>query len=209
MITDSPNNRPRRDFVRDSLLALIQQQTPGTHLTAIEISQRLRDQGIKVSLATIYRMLHRLEKSGDVGTVPSDSGKRYEAASVEHDHDHLICLRCGLTIEFTDDLIKGLGTNLAARKGYDYHGSRFDIFGFCATCRRNDNYSKVENLLNLLAEAKQNLSNVQKELTDAEESAIKRRTQSCHVNVVRSLGLVEKVLSVLAEAKELSVSERE
>lgn len=107
----------------------------GIHLTAPEVYKRAKENGLKVSLSTVYRTLNHLSEQGQVQALSGEHGRRYESAGVGHDHDHLICLKCGLTIEFEDDLIGGFGRTVAERKGYDYHNSRFDILGLCPQCK--------------------------------------------------------------------------
>jgi Fur family ferric uptake transcriptional regulator len=115
----------------------------GFHLTAGDVYRRAREEGLQVSLSTIYRVLSDLQADGNVSTVAGEHGKRYEARDSEHDHDHLICVKCGLTIEFEDDLIRGFGKTLAQRKGYEHKSSRFDIFGICGDCKSKDEDHKI------------------------------------------------------------------
>src|ERR1700691_5620377 len=98
------------------------------HLTAPEVYQRTKEMGLEISLSTIYRSLHKLKVHGNVSTVTGERGLRYETTEAGPDHDHLICLGCGLTIEFTDELIRGFGKSLVERKGFEHKSSRFDIF---------------------------------------------------------------------------------
>jgi Fur family transcriptional regulator, ferric uptake regulator len=115
----------------------------GVHLTASEVYRRAHEEGLRVSLSTIYRVLAGLQADGNISTVAGEHGRRYEARDSEHDHDHLICVKCGLTIEFEDDLIRGFGKTLAQRKGYEHSSSRFDIFGICADCKSKDEDHKI------------------------------------------------------------------
>lgn len=121
--------------MHETIATLIADMPRGTHLTANEVFSRAQQQGIQVSLSTVYRVLNDLESRGDITTMTGDHGKRYESASTAEDHDHLICLKCGLTIEFVDDFIRGLGKSVAQRKGYEHKSSRFDILGLCGDCK--------------------------------------------------------------------------
>lgn len=116
----------------------------GDHLTAPEVYELALERGLKVSLSTIYRTLNRLKAHGNVITVSGDRGLRYEAAEEGPAHDHLICLACGLTIEFYDELIRGFGKTVAQRKGFDHTTSRFDILGYCQNCRAKDETHKID-----------------------------------------------------------------
>ena len=114
------------------------------HLTAPEVYKRAKESGLKVSLSTVYRTLNNLSEQGQVQALAGEHGRRYEAADGEHEHDHLICVKCGLTIEFEDDLIRGFGKNVADRKGYEYRHSRFDILGICQQCREQGDEHHLE-----------------------------------------------------------------
>ncbi len=116
--------------------------------------------GFDISLSTVYRNLHRLRAVGNVMTVGGERGLRYETAQEVHEHDHLICLSCGLTIEFQDELIRVFGKTVAQRQGYNHHSSRFDILGYCSDCSlKNDAHSidqtasALKHCLDSLAEA--------------------------------------------------------
>jgi len=85
-----------------------------------------------------------LKADGDVITVAGDRGLRYEAAEEGPAHDHLICLGCGTTIEFYDELIRGFGKTVAQRKGFEHTTSRFDILGYCQACRSNDEGHRID-----------------------------------------------------------------
>src|SRR5690349_15581097 len=126
---DSPDVlvRTRQSGVHDSLESFIKGLPRGVHLTAPEVFKLAKEQGLKVSLSTVYRTLNHLSSQGQVQALSGEHGRRYEAADGDHDHDHLICVKCGLTIEFEDELIRGFGKSVAERKGYEYRHSRFDI----------------------------------------------------------------------------------
>lgn len=129
---------------REAIAAIVRSAPKGTHLTAPEVFERARELGLNVSLSTVYRILHRLKALGDVSTVSGERGLRYETAEEGEDHDHLICLGCGLTIEFVDDLIRGFGKTVANRKGFEHHSSRFDILGYCSQCNAHDDLRRME-----------------------------------------------------------------
>jgi Fur family ferric uptake transcriptional regulator len=129
---------------QSAIAALIRELPRGTHLTAPEVYRRAQAAGLKVSLSSVYRTLNLLQAHGDVSAVAGDHGKRYEAREEGHDHDHLICVKCGLTIEFEDELIRGFGKTVAERKGYEHKSSRFDILGICQECKSKDQDRKVE-----------------------------------------------------------------
>jgi Fur family transcriptional regulator, ferric uptake regulator len=134
---DKPRSQP-------SLESFIKNLPRGQHLTAPEVYKLAREQGLRISLSTVYRTLHNLSTHGQVQAIAGEHGRRYEALEAGHDHDHLICVKCGLTVEFEDDLIAGFGKSVAEWKGYEYRSSRFDILGICNTCRSRGDEHKIE-----------------------------------------------------------------
>jgi Fur family ferric uptake transcriptional regulator len=136
--------KTRHSQVQESLESFIKGLPRGVHLTAPEVFKMAKEQGLKVSLSTVYRTLNNLSVQGQVQALSGEHGRRYEASDGGHDHDHLICVKCGLTIEFEDDLIRGFGKTVADRKGYEYKHSRFDILGVCQPCRSQGDDHRID-----------------------------------------------------------------
>lgn len=140
----------RQNQVLEAIASLVQALPQGTHLTAPEVHNRARQVGLSVSLSAVYRALNALKEQGNVATLSGDRGLRYEATAGGHDHDHLICLKCGLTIEFVDELIHGFGKLVAQRKGYEHRSSRFDILGICSDCKAKDEDHQIKQAIQCL-----------------------------------------------------------
>lgn len=82
-----------------------------------------------ISIATVYRTVKLFEEAGitqkhDFG----DGRSRYEEASSEH-HDHLIDLKTGKVIEFTNEEIELLQKEIAKRLGYKLVDHRLELYG--------------------------------------------------------------------------------
>lgn len=152
-IPPGSDKQRRQGQVQQAIAELVRDIPRGTHLTAPEVYRRAKDLGLQVSLSTVYRTLHILQSHGNVSTVSGDRGLRYEAAGSGEDHDHLICLKCGLTIEFVDDLIRGFGKSVAQRKGFEHTSSRFDILGLCSDCQDRDEDHRIEQAVSHLKES--------------------------------------------------------
>jgi Fur family ferric uptake transcriptional regulator len=128
--------RPRE--TQEAIASIVRDLPKGIHITAPEVFERAKALGLDVSLSTVYRILHRLKAVGNVMTVAGERGLRYETKEEGPEHDHLICLGCGLTIEFVDELLRGFGKAVADRKGFEHKSSRFDILGYCQECSSKD-----------------------------------------------------------------------
>lgn len=153
--------------LQDAIESVVKSLPKGQHLTAHQVYKRAQEMGVKVSLSTVYRTLNLLSLTGNVSTVSGEQGRRYESREIGDDHDHLICLKCGLTVEFSDDLLKGFGKVVSERKGFDHHSSRFDIFGFCNQCKLQREDLKVDKAIIALEDI---IANWQ-DLTDSLEQA--------------------------------------
>jgi Fur family transcriptional regulator, ferric uptake regulator len=142
-----PSKKSARQGDNQQAIASIVRGLPqGIHLTAPEVFEKAKEKGLEVSLSTVYRTLSRLKHTGDVITVLGERGLRYETTEKGPEHDHLICLGCGLTIEFVDEVIRNFGETIAQRKGYEIVSSRFDILGYCQKCNVKDDRHKSEHM---------------------------------------------------------------
>ena len=107
----------------------------GDHLTADQIRTRLVGRLPGINLPTIYRTLAFLRSAGLVQEVRvGDGAVRYEAASAEERHPHLVCRACG-RIEHVE--AAELGATLAsaaAERGYADRDLDVVVFGTCGPC---------------------------------------------------------------------------
>lgn len=90
----------------------------------------------KIGLATVYRSLALLIKSGlalemDFG----DGQKRYESSYMHAHHDHMVCTECGRIIEFNHPLIEKYQEDVATQNGFKITSHKLDLFGICNDCR--------------------------------------------------------------------------
>ncbi len=190
----------RQGQLQCAIAALVKDLPKGEHLTAPEVFRRARACGLKVSLSTVYRVLNQLQAHGNVSTVAGEHGKRYEAHQDDREHDHLICLKCDLTIEFSDDLISGFGKAVAERKGYEHRHSRFDIFGICNTCKASDEDHKIETAIgaleNALSSTGEATAILESAITQAESRKLPRARQAAEAAVVRLREAIDELLEV-------------
>ena len=108
-----------------------------SHFEAEDIFFRLRQQNVNVSQASIYRTLPLLVDSGIVRKAPCERMKaRYEYAFGRNCHEHMVCVRCGMIIEFQDQRIKKMQTELAGKHRFKILDHSVVIFGLCNRCSR-------------------------------------------------------------------------
>jgi Fur family ferric uptake transcriptional regulator len=178
----------------------------GTHLTAPEVYERTKDFGVEISLSTVYRALHRLKSHGNVSTVSGERGLRYETVEEGGDHDHLICLGCGMTIEFVDELIRGFGKGVAERKGFEHSWSRFDILGYCSECSAHNSGNRIQQSIDYLRSALDALADGSEHLRNAIELQEFKKiaksftlVQSATEKLKKAVGDCESSLGLLAK----------
>ena len=109
------------------------------HLSVEDIEQQLRERGLHIGKATVYRTLDILARSGMITERDFGEGfRRYERVPGHPHHEHLICTRCGKVIEFTNDRLERLKALVAEEYGFEHHHHRLDIYGVCRECQLKD-----------------------------------------------------------------------
>lgn len=82
-----------------------------------------------ISIATVYRTVKLFEEAGITQRHDFGDGRaRYEEAAREH-HDHLIDLKTGKVIEFSNDEIERLQKEIARKLGYRLVDHRLELYG--------------------------------------------------------------------------------
>lgn len=102
------------------------------HISAEELHLAARDAGHNIGLATIYRTLNLLAEADLVEQKSFVDGRHvYEINMPGEHHDHLICLDCGLVVEFESAEIEALQDRIAAKNQFALKAHRLDLFGHC------------------------------------------------------------------------------
>jgi Fur family ferric uptake transcriptional regulator len=101
------------------------------HISIDELLARVRKRNKKVGYATVYRTLKLLVDAGiAIQRQFGDGQARFEVDG-EH-HDHLICTKCGLILEFEDEEIEELQDKIAQRLGgFNVTRHRHELYGLC------------------------------------------------------------------------------
>jgi Fur family ferric uptake transcriptional regulator len=107
------------------------------HFEADELLFKMKEKGVKISRATVYRTLELLVKSGMVRRVHlGEDHYHYEHVTGNSHHDHLICTTCGGVIEFHDDVLEKRQLEICERKKFTPTFHNLQILGVCDSCRR-------------------------------------------------------------------------
>jgi Fur family ferric uptake transcriptional regulator len=107
------------------------------HFEADELLFKMKEKGVKISRATVYRTLELLVKSGMVRRVHlGEDHYHYEHVRGDSHHDHLICTTCGGVIEFHDEELERLQREICTKKKFTPTFHNLQILGICDSCRK-------------------------------------------------------------------------
>jgi len=106
--------------------------------SAQELHDILRHRGEPIGLTTVYRSLQTLAESGEVDCLVADDGEtRYRKCGAAH-HHHLVCRKCGATVEIAGPAVEKWADAMAAEHGYTAVSHTLEIFGLCQTCTKSN-----------------------------------------------------------------------
>ncbi len=102
--------------------------------SAQEIHALLEQGDERVGLATVYRTLQALAESGEVDVLRSEEGEAlYRRCSGSH-HHHLVCRRCGRTVEVAGPAVERWADAVAQEHGFSDVSHTLELFGTCSEC---------------------------------------------------------------------------
>lgn len=105
------------------------------HLSSEDLYRLVKEQDPSIGQTTIYRTLKLLVEAGLASEVRFGDGRtRYEPNNKFPHHDHMICTRCGATIEFFSAELKELQNKIAATHGFTPKQHSLRLFGRCSSC---------------------------------------------------------------------------
>jgi len=105
------------------------------HVSAETILELVKPEYPYINLSTVYRTLDMLVELGLVAETDLGSGVRQFEILGTHPHHHLICQRCGGTVEIDDETLQPLRERLQTLYGFEPRMDHFAIFGVCQHCR--------------------------------------------------------------------------
>lgn len=99
------------------------------HPDVEDLHRRALAEDANISIATVYRTVRLFEEAGILERRDFGDGRaRYEEASDNH-HDHLIDIKSGHVIEFTNSAIEALQEKIAAELGFRLIGHKLELYG--------------------------------------------------------------------------------
>jgi Fur family transcriptional regulator, ferric uptake regulator len=105
------------------------------HLTAEEIINHVHKKFPNINKSTIYRTLELLEKNECVYKIDSMDRAVYYHAEAGH-HHHLVCSKCGKTIDFEKELFAPVKNSLVKKYGFKLDSRHVIVSGLCGKCSK-------------------------------------------------------------------------
>jgi Fur family ferric uptake transcriptional regulator len=107
------------------------------HLTTEEIIAYVQERMPGVHKSTIYRTLELLEETGCIYKSELDDKSIYHHAEEGH-HHHLVCSKCGKTIDCDENLFIPVEQKLGKKYGFHVNFKHVVMSGICEECK-NEN----------------------------------------------------------------------
>ncbi len=106
------------------------------HRSVEDIYRTVRAKDPRVGYTTVYRTMKLLSDCGLAREIDLDDGvMRYEHLYNHEHHDHMICMRCGKSIEFYDPDIEALQDEASDHLDFKVMDHKLQIYGLCADCQ--------------------------------------------------------------------------
>lgn len=106
-------------------------------LSAQQIHARLRAQGERVGLTSVYRALQALADDSAVDVLRTASGEAtYRSCRTAAHHHHLVCRSCGSAVELAAPQVERWVASVARSHGYHVDSHTLEITGTCPRCTR-------------------------------------------------------------------------
>lgn len=112
------------------------------HISTEEVFALVKKQYPYANISTVYRTLELLEELGLVTKTDFGEGcVRYHHAEKGH-HHHLVCQRCGVTIDLDEAELLLLQETLMKKHRFKADLRHMAIFGLCADCQTGKKIEK-------------------------------------------------------------------
>jgi Fur family ferric uptake transcriptional regulator len=117
---------------RRALAVLIADQEG--HFTAAELVAAARQRRVGVGRATVFRTLETLDEIGAIERLDLPSGEHAYVGCEPAHHHHIVCSRCGRTVEIDDAGLRPVVREVARQTGFRVDDHRLELFGLCPAC---------------------------------------------------------------------------
>jgi Fur family ferric uptake transcriptional regulator len=121
----------QREIILETIL-----ENKNWHFTAEDLFEAVKKKDKDIGMATIYRSLELMHKLEIVNIHDFNEDSRiYELYLEESHHHHMICKNCGRLVEFSDEDIDYLESELEAKYGFKVTEHKLRFYGYCKDCK--------------------------------------------------------------------------
>ena len=123
---------------RESVLACVK-ESAGEHMTAHQVTERLRAKGEKIGLTTVYRWLDRLVGEGVLVKYAAADGESacFRLAECGSENCfHVKCESCGAFFHLNCDHLSEVASHMLDDHDFTVDPYKTVFYGTCGECRR-------------------------------------------------------------------------
>lgn len=107
------------------------------HLSTDELYRLVKKKDNRIGFTTVYRTLKLLAECGLASEVAFNDGiARYEHQYNRRNHHHMVCTRCGSSVEFFSPEIEDVEREIGRKHKYATTRHTFQIYGLCEKCQK-------------------------------------------------------------------------
>jgi Fur family transcriptional regulator, ferric uptake regulator len=107
------------------------------HLSTDELFRLVKKKDPRIGFTTVYRTLKLLAECGLASEVAFHDGvARFEHQYNRRSHHHMVCTRCGGSVEFFSPEVGKLEQEIGRKHRYLTTRHTFQIYGLCESCRQ-------------------------------------------------------------------------
>lgn len=106
-------------------------------ISAQDLYVELRNQGVSMGLATVYRSLEALKLEGVIQARTIPNGEALYSLT-QTDRHHLTCLQCGNSILIDECPVHDLEVQLNQSYQFKIYYHMLEFFGLCSLCQQTN-----------------------------------------------------------------------
>ncbi|MDX2243608.1 MAG: Fur family transcriptional regulator [Leptolyngbyaceae cyanobacterium bins.302] len=124
--------KPRRTRNQERIINVL--KTLDRSISAQDLYVELRNQGVSMGLATVYRSLEVLKLEGLIQARTIANGEALYSL-IQADRHHLTCLQCGDSILIDECPVHDLEVQLNQSYQFKIYYHMLEFFGLCTRCQ--------------------------------------------------------------------------
>jgi Fur family ferric uptake transcriptional regulator len=107
------------------------------HLSTDELFRLVKKKDPRIGFTTVYRTLKLLGECGLASEVAFHDGiARFEHQYNRRSHHHMVCTKCGSSVEFFSPEVSRVEQEIGRKHRYLTTRHTFQIYGLCESCRK-------------------------------------------------------------------------